>query len=140
MSAIFDRAGLVRQSGGLRRPPGENLKRAERGSVAAVHTELLVDVDEVLFDGIVGAARGLGIVVCATGVDSPDLAAAAERHGCSLAQGAALGPLVDGEQFLTLVRGGDVDTVTLPPLQLDRDPAQSVSSSSWPRVTSGRRT
>jgi EAL domain-containing protein (putative c-di-GMP-specific phosphodiesterase class I)/sensor domain CHASE-containing protein len=96
--------------------------------------------DEVLFDGIVGAARGLGIVVCATGVDSPDLAAAAERHGCSLAQGAALGPLVDGEQFLTLVRGGDVDTVTLPPLQLDRDPTQSVSSSSWPRVTSGRRT
>jgi EAL domain-containing protein (putative c-di-GMP-specific phosphodiesterase class I)/sensor domain CHASE-containing protein len=96
--------------------------------------------DEVLFGGIVGAARGLGIVVCATGVDSPDLAAAAERHGCTLAQGASLGPLVDGEQFLTLVRGSDVDTVTLPPLQLDRDPPKSVGSSSWPRVTSGRRT
>jgi EAL domain-containing protein (putative c-di-GMP-specific phosphodiesterase class I)/sensor domain CHASE-containing protein len=96
--------------------------------------------DEVLFDGIVGAARGLGIVVCATGVDSPDLAAVAERHGCSLAQGASLGPLVDGEQFLTLVRGGDVDTATLPPLQLDRDSPKGVSSGPWPRATSGRRT
>jgi EAL domain-containing protein (putative c-di-GMP-specific phosphodiesterase class I) len=73
----------------------------------------------VLFDGIVGAARGLGIVACATGVDSPELVAAAERHGRPLAQGTALSPPVDSEQFLAFVRNGADDTVRLPPLELD---------------------
>jgi EAL domain-containing protein (putative c-di-GMP-specific phosphodiesterase class I)/sensor domain CHASE-containing protein len=82
----------------------------------------------VLFDGIVGAARGLGIIVCAIGVDSPDLAATIERHGCALAQGAALGPLLDVDQFLGLVRGNGVDTAKLPPLRLDIDVATKVGA------------
>ena len=72
-----------------------------------------------LFDGIIGAARALGILVCASGIDSPALEATAERHGCVLAQGTTFGPRVDSEQFLSLVRGAGVDTATLPPLDLD---------------------
>ena len=75
--------------------------------------------DRVLFDAIVGAGRGLGIIACATGVDSPELLAAAERHGRPLAQGRALSPPVDGEGFLALVRSSSDDTVKLPPLELD---------------------
>ena len=51
--------------------------------------------EALLFDGITGAARGLGIVVCVTGVASPDLLAAILRHGRPLAQGMALGAPVD---------------------------------------------
>jgi EAL domain-containing protein (putative c-di-GMP-specific phosphodiesterase class I) len=72
-----------------------------------------------LFDGIVGAARGIGIVVCATGIDSPELVTAAEYRGCRLAQGVALGLPSDGEQFLALVRGSGVDTASLPVLRID---------------------
>jgi EAL domain-containing protein (putative c-di-GMP-specific phosphodiesterase class I) len=72
-----------------------------------------------LFAGIVGAARGLRIVVCATGVDSPEVIEAIERRGCQLAQGAALGAPVDGEGFLGIIRGSGVDTVSLPTLELD---------------------
>jgi EAL domain-containing protein (putative c-di-GMP-specific phosphodiesterase class I) len=72
-----------------------------------------------LFAGIVGAARGLRIVVCATGVDSPEVIEAIERRGCQLAQGTALGAPVDGEGFLAIIRGSGVDTVSLPTLELD---------------------
>jgi EAL domain-containing protein (putative c-di-GMP-specific phosphodiesterase class I) len=60
----------------------------------------------LLYDGIVGAARGLGIGVCATGVTSPELLSAVLRHGTPLAQGAALGPPLASEEFLELLRGG----------------------------------
>jgi EAL domain-containing protein (putative c-di-GMP-specific phosphodiesterase class I) len=64
--------------------------------------------EALLYDGIIGAARGLGIVVCATGVTSPELLSAVLRHGTPLAQGAALGPPLTGEEFLELLRGGCV--------------------------------
>ncbi len=75
--------------------------------------------EALLFDGITGAARGLGIVVCVTGVASPDLLAAILRHGRPLAQGMALGAPVDGEKFLQLLRGSCVDTTSVRPLELD---------------------
>jgi EAL domain-containing protein (putative c-di-GMP-specific phosphodiesterase class I)/sensor domain CHASE-containing protein len=75
--------------------------------------------EAVLFDGICGAARGLGIIICANGVDSPDLVAAAMRHGRPLAQGEALGPCIDADQFLLLLRGSVSETWNLPPLQVD---------------------
>jgi EAL domain-containing protein (putative c-di-GMP-specific phosphodiesterase class I)/sensor domain CHASE-containing protein len=75
--------------------------------------------EAMLFDGIVGAARGLGVAVCATGVDSPDLVSAAMRHGRPLAQGDALGPCIDAEQFLVLLRGSASETWSLPPIQVD---------------------
>jgi EAL domain-containing protein (putative c-di-GMP-specific phosphodiesterase class I)/sensor domain CHASE-containing protein len=75
--------------------------------------------EAMLFDGIVGAARGLGVAVCATGVDSPDLVSAAMRHGRPLAQGDALGPCIDAEQFLVLLRGSASETWNLPPIQVD---------------------
>lgn len=74
--------------------------------------------EALLFDGIIGAARGLGILVCATGIDSPELLSTVLRHGRPLAQGAALGRALAGGEFLDLIRGNDVDTATLRPLDL----------------------
>jgi EAL domain-containing protein (putative c-di-GMP-specific phosphodiesterase class I)/sensor domain CHASE-containing protein len=86
----------------------------------ALVRRIAVSGDEaMLFDGIVGAARGLGVAVCATGVDSPDLVSAAMRHGRPLAQGDALGPCIDAEQFLVLLRGSASETWNLPPIQVD---------------------
>lgn len=69
---------------------------------------------ERLFDAIIGVARGLEIPVCATRVDSTELAIAVERRGCALGQGIEFGRPSDGEQFLALVRGSGVDTASLP--------------------------
>jgi len=82
---------------------------------------LLLRVDDgpseaLLFDGIIGAARGLGILVCATGIASQELLSTVLRHGRPLAQGAALGPLLAGEEFFDLLRGSGVDTEVLRPL------------------------
>jgi EAL domain-containing protein (putative c-di-GMP-specific phosphodiesterase class I)/sensor domain CHASE-containing protein len=82
---------------------------------------LLLRIDDgpseaLLFDGIIGAARGLGILVCATGIASQELLTSVLRHGRPLAQGAALGPLLAGEEFFDLLRGGGVDTEILRPL------------------------
>jgi EAL domain-containing protein (putative c-di-GMP-specific phosphodiesterase class I)/sensor domain CHASE-containing protein len=74
--------------------------------------------EALLFDGILGAARGLGIVVCATGIATPQLLATVLRHGRPLAQGAALGPALAAEEFLELLRGSSVNTATLRPLDL----------------------
>jgi EAL domain-containing protein (putative c-di-GMP-specific phosphodiesterase class I)/sensor domain CHASE-containing protein len=73
----------------------------------------------LLFAGIIGAARGLGMAVCATGINSPELLSAVLRHGRPLAQGAALGPIVTGDEFLDLLLGSTVDTAVLPILDLD---------------------
>jgi EAL domain-containing protein (putative c-di-GMP-specific phosphodiesterase class I)/sensor domain CHASE-containing protein len=81
-----------------------------------------------LFAGILGAARGLGIVVCATGVASPDLLAAVLQHGRPLAQGAAVGSLLESSDFLALLRDSNVETVTLPTLDLDQAMLQTVSA------------
>jgi EAL domain-containing protein (putative c-di-GMP-specific phosphodiesterase class I)/sensor domain CHASE-containing protein len=86
-----------------------------------VHPYLLLRVDDrpseaLLFDGIIGAARGLGIVVCVTGVTSLELLSTVLQHGRPLAQGPALGPALTGEEFLERLRGSSVDTVTLRPL------------------------
>jgi EAL domain-containing protein (putative c-di-GMP-specific phosphodiesterase class I) len=72
-----------------------------------------------LFAGILGAARGLGIAVCATGVASADMLAAVLQHGRPLAQGAAVAASLDVLEFLERLRGCSVDTVTLRRLDLD---------------------
>jgi EAL domain-containing protein (putative c-di-GMP-specific phosphodiesterase class I)/sensor domain CHASE-containing protein len=82
--------------------------------------------EALLFDGIIGAARGLGIVVCATGVASPELLSTVLLHGRPLAQGAALGPALASEGFLELLRGSCVDTVILRPLQVGDERLQQV--------------
>jgi EAL domain-containing protein (putative c-di-GMP-specific phosphodiesterase class I) len=74
--------------------------------------------EALLFDGILGAARGLGIVVCATGIASPELLSTVIRHGRPLAQGAAVGAPLTGDEFLELLRGNVTDTATLPALDL----------------------
>jgi EAL domain-containing protein (putative c-di-GMP-specific phosphodiesterase class I) len=72
-----------------------------------------------LFAGILGAARGLGIAVCATGVASADMLAAVLQHGRPLAQGNAVAASLDCQEFLERLRGSSVDTVTLRTLDLD---------------------
>jgi EAL domain-containing protein (putative c-di-GMP-specific phosphodiesterase class I)/sensor domain CHASE-containing protein len=72
--------------------------------------------EALLFDGILGAARGLGIVVCATGISSPELLATLLRHARPLAQGAVLGAPLTADDFLELLRGSVTDTATLPTL------------------------
>jgi len=74
--------------------------------------------EALVFDGILGAARSLGILVCATGVATPDLLNAVLKHGRPLVQGAAVGsPLTDAD-FLELLRGNNENTETLRPLSL----------------------
>jgi EAL domain-containing protein (putative c-di-GMP-specific phosphodiesterase class I)/sensor domain CHASE-containing protein len=90
---------------------------------------LLLRVDDgpseaLLFDAIIGAARGLGIVVCATGITSPELLSTVLRHGRPLAQGAALGPPLAGQEFLELLRSSNVDTVILRPLDIGNERLQ----------------
>jgi EAL domain-containing protein (putative c-di-GMP-specific phosphodiesterase class I) len=71
--------------------------------------------EAVLFDGILGAARGLGIQVCATGVDSADVLAAILAHARPLAQGSAVGEALGADEFLARLRGCDVETKNLTP-------------------------
>jgi EAL domain-containing protein (putative c-di-GMP-specific phosphodiesterase class I) len=75
--------------------------------------------EEKMFAGILGAARGLGIGVCATGVASADMLAAVLQHGRPLAQGTAVAASLDGQEFLERLRGSNVDTVTVRPLDLN---------------------
>jgi EAL domain-containing protein (putative c-di-GMP-specific phosphodiesterase class I) len=82
----------------------------------------------LLFAGIIGAARGLGMVVCATGINTPELLSAVLRHGRPLAQGAALGPIVTGDEFLDLLLGSNVDTAVLPTLDLDDEDLRAASA------------
>jgi EAL domain-containing protein (putative c-di-GMP-specific phosphodiesterase class I) len=70
----------------------------------------------LLFAGIIGAAHGLRMVVCAKGINSPELLSAVLQHGRPLAQGAALGPILAGEEFLELLRASNADTAILPTL------------------------
>jgi EAL domain-containing protein (putative c-di-GMP-specific phosphodiesterase class I)/sensor domain CHASE-containing protein len=98
-----------------------------------VHPHLLLRVSDtpseaLLFDGIIGAARGLGIVVCVTGIASPELLSTVLRHGRPLAQGAALGPALAAEEFLELLRGSSVDTATLRPLDFGDERLQQDST------------
>jgi len=82
----------------------------------------------LLFAGIIGAARGLGIVVCATGINSPELLSAVLQHGRPLAQGAALGPILTADEFLQLLLDRDIDTATLPTLDFDDEELQVASA------------
>jgi EAL domain-containing protein (putative c-di-GMP-specific phosphodiesterase class I) len=75
--------------------------------------------EALVFDGILGAARSLGIAVCATGVATPDLLAAVLKHGRPLAQGAAVGSPLTDPDFLELLRGNNDDTETMRPLSLE---------------------
>jgi EAL domain-containing protein (putative c-di-GMP-specific phosphodiesterase class I)/sensor domain CHASE-containing protein len=98
-----------------------------------VHPYLLLRVDDrlsetLLFDGIIGAARGLGILVCVTGVTSPELLSTVLRHGRPLAQGAALGPALAAEEFLELLRGSNADTAILRPLGFSDERPQQDST------------
>ncbi len=52
-----------------------------------------------LFTGILGAARGLGIAVCATGVASAEILAVVLQHGRPLAQGTAVAASLDARGF-----------------------------------------
>jgi EAL domain-containing protein (putative c-di-GMP-specific phosphodiesterase class I)/sensor domain CHASE-containing protein len=83
--------------------------------------------EALLFDGIIGAARGLGIMVCATGIASQELLSTVLRHGRPLAQGAALSPLLDGEDFLQLLRADSADAGTSRPMAfgIERLPQES---------------
>jgi EAL domain-containing protein (putative c-di-GMP-specific phosphodiesterase class I) len=72
-----------------------------------------------LFVGILGAARGLGIAVCATGIASADMLAAVLQHARPLVQGTAVAASLDGPEFLERLRGNNVDTVTIRRLDLD---------------------
>ena len=72
--------------------------------------------EALLFDGIIGAARGLGIVVCVTGIASSELLSTVLRHGRPLAQGAALGAALTALEFVELLRRSNVDTAILRPL------------------------
>jgi EAL domain-containing protein (putative c-di-GMP-specific phosphodiesterase class I) len=76
--------------------------------------------EALVFDGILGAARSLGIAVCATGVATPDLLTAVLKHGRPLAQGAAVGPPLADPDFLELLRGNNEDTETMRPLSLEQ--------------------
>jgi EAL domain-containing protein (putative c-di-GMP-specific phosphodiesterase class I) len=76
--------------------------------------------EALLFDAIIGAARGLGIGVCATGITSPDLLSTLLRHGRPLAQGEALVPALASEEFLELLHGGKVDPAILRPFSYVR--------------------
>jgi EAL domain-containing protein (putative c-di-GMP-specific phosphodiesterase class I) len=76
--------------------------------------------EALVFDGILGAARSLGITVCATGVATPDLLAAVLKHGRPLAQGAAVGSPLTDPDFLELLRGNNEDTETMRPLSLEK--------------------
>ena len=60
--------------------------------------------ETLVFSAIIGAARGLGILVCATGVDSEELLQAVLRHARPLAQGTAVGLPVTSGEFLQLLR------------------------------------
>lgn len=74
-----------------------------------------------LLDGIIGAARAMGIVLCATGVDSPESLSAIIQHGRPLAQGAALGPPLPAAEFLELLRASWDHTAMLRPLDLGEE-------------------
>jgi EAL domain-containing protein (putative c-di-GMP-specific phosphodiesterase class I) len=73
-------------------------------------------VEKAVFDAILGAARGLGIMVCATGVGSAEILAAVLRQGRPLAQGMELGSMLNGEEFLQCLRDRNETTATLPQL------------------------
>jgi EAL domain-containing protein (putative c-di-GMP-specific phosphodiesterase class I)/sensor domain CHASE-containing protein len=84
--------------------------------------------EALLFDGIMGAARGLGILVCATGIATPELLSTVLRHGRPLAQGAAVGPALAAGEFLELLRGSNLDTAILRPLSLGDERLQQDST------------
>jgi EAL domain-containing protein (putative c-di-GMP-specific phosphodiesterase class I) len=71
-------------------------------------------LEKTVFNGILGAARGLDITVCATGVTSPELLAAVLNHGRPLAQGAELATTMDSAEFLQCLRDRNETTATLP--------------------------
>jgi EAL domain-containing protein (putative c-di-GMP-specific phosphodiesterase class I) len=76
--------------------------------------------EALLFDGILASSRSLGIIVCASGLDTAELLAAVLEHGRPLAQGGAVGAPLRSEDFLELLRGSDQDTATLRPLNLSQ--------------------
>jgi EAL domain-containing protein (putative c-di-GMP-specific phosphodiesterase class I) len=67
-----------------------------------------------VFDGIVGAARGLDLAVCTTGVNSAPLFAAVVRQIRSLTQGDEVGAALDAGEFLQRLRDLNETTATLP--------------------------
>ncbi len=71
-------------------------------------------LEKAVFDAILGAARALGIAVCATGVNSPAILAAVLRQGRPTAQGTEFGPMLDGVEFLQCLRDRNETTATLP--------------------------
>jgi EAL domain-containing protein (putative c-di-GMP-specific phosphodiesterase class I)/sensor domain CHASE-containing protein len=98
-----------------------------------VDSWLLLRIDDgrseaPLFDAILGAARGLGIVVCVTGITSPELLSTVLRHGRPLAQGPALGPLLASDEFLVLLRSNGEDTALLRPLDFGEGRLQEDST------------
>jgi EAL domain-containing protein (putative c-di-GMP-specific phosphodiesterase class I) len=72
-----------------------------------------------IFNGILGAARGLGLEVCTTGVNSPQLLAALVRQVRSLTQGEAVCAVLDARAFLQRLRDLNETTATLPCLAVE---------------------
>ena len=71
-------------------------------------------LEKLVFRGILGAARGLGISVCAAGVNSPEVLAAVLSHGRPLAQGTELASPLNSAEFLKSLRNRNEATATLP--------------------------
>jgi len=84
--------------------------------------------EALLFDGILASSRSLGIIVCASGLDTAELLAAVLKHGRPLAQGAAVGAPLRSEDFLELLRGSDQDTATLRPLNISQAQPEAAAS------------
>lgn len=61
--------------------------------------------DEVLLEGVVGIAHGLGLGVCAEGVETPEQAARLRKLGCDLAQGNHFSTPLAGEAALDFLAG-----------------------------------
>jgi EAL domain-containing protein (putative c-di-GMP-specific phosphodiesterase class I) len=84
--------------------------------------------ETLVFGAIIGAARSLGILVCASGVDSEELLRAVLRHARPLAQGNALGLALGSGEFLQLLRVRNEVTSTLTVLAQFPDGAQERAS------------
>jgi EAL domain-containing protein (putative c-di-GMP-specific phosphodiesterase class I) len=76
-------------------------------------------LEKAVFSGILGAAHGLGITVCATGVTSPELLAAVLSHGRPLGQGAELAATLDSAEFVQCLHDRNETTATLPIMRPD---------------------
>lgn len=80
-----------------------------------------------VFDAIVAVARGLGMLICATNVNSAAVLAAVLRQARPLAQGMELGDTLDAASFLQCLHDRNETTATLPLLTAGREATSAES-------------